>query len=830
MTTRQWQTFVEIDVSICSLTYGTAPCAAAIGVTGTQRCFNTRGSSQDLTHYAETFVTLRFALDTGSQAESGIDYVSDSLVSVDLRPGIVSLGENLGQRPSVTCTFRDHAHSDAGPGFDKYLSTRSYDPFKQGTFWAKFASRHPNLRGKKLRVIQGWVGQALAEMDTRHYIIDSADGPGLDGTFTITAKDPLKSLDGERAMAPPVSPGYLNGAITSSATSATLAPAGIGSSGAYPTPGSINIGGEIVNYTRSGDVLTLTRGQRNTTAAAHAAGDRCQWCLIYAALDPAAIIKDLEVNYGSVDTATIPIADWLTETATYNGQVYTGFIPEPTPVKTLVAELIEQAGLAHWWDEVGEAMRLQVLRAIGTDAQLFDETSVYRGSLKITAQPDKRKSEVWTYFAQVNPVKGIALDNLPGVTALVDSDSEANYGSPLLKVIASRWIPTGGRLIADRLNQIQLGRYLSPPRAVEFQLVISEDTELPVVGGGYRVSAPMIQGGDGARVDLPFTVTGIKVKDGLCTVYGEELNWTELRVDPYNRVLTIDYNNYNLNWRTLHDNAYGTPQAGGTVTLQIASNARVGSTSASTFALDTGTWPSVAFTATRSLANGILTGISNTAAFVIGQAVTGAGIPDDARVTAIVLNTSVTIDKTPTIAGSASLTLWTTILKLVNAGQIIGRGGKGGDGAGGDNNTGGTGGTGGTGLKIQAPIELSGAGKVDGGGGGGGGGGGDYRGFFGPQQNGGGGGGGAGDLGGNGGGIGGSDAKYGSPGTVTAGGSGGKSNFSNFRGGNGGAPGANGSNAVGDFAGTGGSAGKSVDGLSLLKDTAFTGAYRGPQV
>ena len=365
---------------------------------------------------------------------------------------------------------------------------------------------------------------------------------------------------------------------------------------------------------------------------------------------------------------------------------------------------------------------------------------------------------------------------------------------------------------------------------MRFELVISDDLVLPVVGGGYRISVSVTQDLDGSRTNFSFSVTSIKVKDGICSVTGEELNWTDLRPDPFNRIITVDSNDYNVDIRARHDALYGTPQAKGTVTLQIASNARIGSTSTSTYALDTGTWPSVAFTATRSTSNGILTGISNTSAFAVGQAVTGSGIPNDARVTAIVLNTSVTIDKTPTISGSASLTLWTTILKIVNDGQVIGTGGVGGQGKGGDNNTGGTGETGGTALKLQVPIDLSGAGKVDGGGGGGGGGGGDSRGCFGPQQQGGGGGGGVGDYAGGGGSGAGAGGANGGPGSLTAGGVPGNSNFSNFRGGYGGTPGANGENAVGDFAGAAGSAGRSVDGISLLKDTAFTGAYRGPQV
>jgi hypothetical protein len=318
---------------------------------------------------------------------------------------------------------------------------------------------------------------------------------------------------------------------------------------------------------------------------------------------------------------------------------------------------------------------------------------------------------------------------------------------------------------------------------------------------------------------------------GRVIVTGEEVNWTELQAsDPLNRTITVDYNSYNLNIRSMHDALYGAPTPKGTVNFVVASTARIGSTSISLPALETGTWPSQSFTATRSTSNGILTGIADTSAFEVGQAVTGPGIPNDARVLSIVLNTSVTIDKTPTIAGSASLTLWTTIVNVINDGQVIGKGGNGGLGKGGDDNTGGAGEAGGLGFKISAPINLSGAGKIDGGGGGGPGGGGDYAGWLGPQINGGGGGGGAGDVPGNGGAKG-SGAQSGQPGTLDAGGDGGDSNNPGRQdGGDGGDPGQAGSGGTGPFLGAAGAAGKSVDGLALLKDTAFTGAYRGPQV
>lgn len=824
MTVRRWLTLVEIDVSICSLTYGTAPCTASVPTTGAQKCFNSVGSCQDRVNYADSTVTLRFVKDAGYQDEAGIEAIP-SLVSVDMTPGRIAPGEGLGQRPSVAVTFRDHPHSDTGPGFDKYLSTRSYDPYSQGYFWAKFARRHPNLRGKSLRVIQGYVGQALADMETRHFIIDSSNGPTLDGTFTITAKDPLKSLDGERAVAPAISPGYLNAGINSSTTSATLAPSGIGNTD-YPASGYLTLGGkEIVSFTRTNDALTITRAQKGTTAIAHTAGDRVQICLSYTAQDPADIIEDLLTTYGGVDAAYVPIADWQSETAAYNGQVYTGFISEPTSVKTLVAEMIEQAGLALWWADDTETLRLQVLRAISTDAQTFDETQIIAGSLRIDDQPDKRKSQVWTYFAQRTPIDALALDNLPGIAVLEDADAEADYGGVLIKAITSRWIPTGGRLIAERINQLQLGRYVVPPREIEFQIPATSDAALPVLGGGYQLSHPIIQDVDGSRTTLPIYVTRLKTRDGICTVTAEEFNWTDFGADPNDRQIAIDYTTTDVNWRTLHDSLYGTPTSGGTVTLTISSGAVVYSSSTSTPAFQTGTWPSTAFTATRTSGSPTLTSIADTSAFTAGQAVTGTGIPNNSRVVSKTAST-VTLDKNATASGTSSLTLWTTILVLVVTGQIIGKGGKGANGRGGDDNTGYSGAAGGLGLEATAPFDLQGAGSVDGGGGGGGGGGGDYQGWFGPQINGGGGGGGAGF------GAGGSPAsgaQAGEAGTATAGGNGGDSTNSSWHGGDGGAPGTAGNNASGGFAGTGGAAGAATSGIAYVKTTAFTGAFHGTQ-
>lgn len=54
-------TIVEIDQDVCSLTYGCGACTAAIGTTGSRKCYNTRETCQDPVNFTKTSQTLRFS-------------------------------------------------------------------------------------------------------------------------------------------------------------------------------------------------------------------------------------------------------------------------------------------------------------------------------------------------------------------------------------------------------------------------------------------------------------------------------------------------------------------------------------------------------------------------------------------------------------------------------------------------------------------------------------------------------------------------------------------------------------------------------------------------
>lgn len=593
--------YVEIDVDYCSLTYGVAPCSAALGVTGDRKCFNTLKTCQDREDFTNAPVTLRFSKDAGYNPPD-IDVVASSIESVSFSPAIISLGENLGQRATLSVTFKDHRHSDTGPGFDKYWTERGYDPFKQGTFWAKFRARQPFLRGRNIRVIRGELGQTLDQMETRHFILESFEGPGPDGKYTLVAKDALKMADGDRAQAPKLSNGFLVAAITETATTATLSPAGIGNL-EYPASGYATIGGkEVVYFTRSADVLSFPipagslspngRGQLGTVAAKHDAQDRVQLCLRYVAMDPAAIIADLFTNYAGVPPEFIPLASWTNETQAYYRRLLTATIAEPTDVSALASEIIQQAALAIWWDDLAKLLRLQVLRQISTDAALFDRSNTLRGSLGIREQPDKRISQVWTFFGQNDPTKKRDdPDNYRSCAVTVDPQAETDYGTAAIKKIFARWIPQFGRQVALRTNDIQLGRFRDAPR--RFTLgAFRTGGLIPTLGRGYLLQAQILQQDTGAPDTVPIQITRVNPGDAEIEVEAEEMRFISFDEDDLgNRTLIIDANVYNVNLRTAYDQLYPVPVSGDVVTIIVEPGVIVGSINNTLPGIHVGSWP-----------------------------------------------------------------------------------------------------------------------------------------------------------------------------------------------------------------------------------------------
>jgi hypothetical protein len=809
---RERVTLVEIDQPLCTRLYGdglgsptpAAGCTAVLGATELHKCFNGRASCQDTANYAPATLTLRFALPQ-HELTRHYGYVIPSLVSVSTTPGALNLAAMygsagaLGQREVMTLVFQDHRHSDLL--VDKYRLERrtgaaqfgspsdTYDPYTRGTFWGKWLARNPYHAGYALRVYEGFLGDALADMRVRHYIVDRIEGPA-EGEVRVVAKDTLSKLEAKKAVAPAASRGELGANITAVSSSATLSPSGIGEEDYPHRDGSpsemyLAIGDELVKASRVSDTLTLTqRGAFGTTAAAHNDEDLVQWVLVYFAQRAHVIVYDLLVNYAGIDAASIDFDDWEAQAAEIT-ELYTGLIAEPTPVQDLVGELCQQAGFTVWHDPATGMINLRALRASSSIATITDDAWIVEGSLRTKRQDDKRVSQVWVYYGQKNPLEDQDdRRNYYSRVVVIDPDAEGEeqYGTPKVQEIFSRWIPQFGRESAVSTGERILSIFRDPPVEARFSVDAVRDEAL-ALARFVTLETSELQDETGDVEDATqFAVVSLERSEAQVHVVAQEVTFAAVpggsgsENDP--RTIYIENNAYNLNLRTIHDSLYEAPVEGSpslAVTFVVVSGVIIGSTSYD-YAMRTGSWPS------------------------------------------------------------------TTDLYLTNNGRIAGKGGAGGYGGSPAGAPASAGADGGPALLVERRLVIDNTnGQIWGGGGGGGGGGAavDFVDIFGGlyfYYGGGGAGGGAGTNAGAGGAAGtGIDGNgiAGSDGTATAGGSGGNGAYPAGAGGAGGGPGlvgVAGTAGAGNYAngpgGAGGAIGAYLVGNSFVTWTAV-GDVRG---
>jgi hypothetical protein len=438
-------------------------------------------------------------------------------------------------------------------------------------------------------------------MERRHYVLESFNGPNRDGSFVIVAQDVLKFADNDRAQAPRISNGSLLAPIDADDAAATLRPTGIGNA-EYPASGIVAIGGEeICTFTRAGDAVTLTRGQFGTAATNHDAEDRVQLCLNFVAQNPAAIANVLLTQYADVDASYIPLSEWEAECDTHLQRLYTRLIAEPTGVNKLLSELIEQAGLAMWPDEVAQKIRMQVLRGIPTTAFRFDETNTLLGSIQSQEQPSKRITQCWTYYGVRNPLESPdEPNNYRSTFATVATAEESLNGQAVIRKIFATWIPAFGEATAQRVNDIQLGMFATPPRRISFSTMRGSGVPDPQSGGGYRIAWQGNQDEAGAQIAAPVQVVRVNPMADRFDVEAEEMLFKQFDpADLTDRVITINSPINNIHLPSLHNSIFPLVTAddviaGVNLTVIIGSGIIVGSANTGAFAFDVGEasdWP-----------------------------------------------------------------------------------------------------------------------------------------------------------------------------------------------------------------------------------------------
>jgi hypothetical protein len=449
---------VQIDQDFCNLTYGVAPCTAS---NPTNKCFNTYATCQVQELFDRGVKTITFG-----KPESDLPRdmnILPMLTSVTTAPTKINPTNGnsnispLGQRAVATITFLDAPYSDLLT--DPYRSTRSYIPIQNGTFWTKWLVRNPYYQNRPIRIYEGYLGQAIEDMQVRHYLIDTITGPDSNGKVSIVAKDPLKLADKQKSQAPFLTTGELSADIDETQTTITVIKTQLAD---YPVSGTLRIDDEIMTYTGRTNIGTvdnviieftgITRGTDGSTPDVHDLDSNVQLCLRYTDEKVWDVAYDLLTTYAKIPASYIPKDDWDAEGEVWLPQFNVStLITQPTGVANLLYELMEQVLFYIWWDERDQEIKLRAIRPIIGDAPVFtDDANILENSASFSTDPKNRVSQVWVYYNPRNRAENV--DNSSNyqqieLRADLDAESDNQYGESRIRKIYARWIQNNAQAI-----------------------------------------------------------------------------------------------------------------------------------------------------------------------------------------------------------------------------------------------------------------------------------------------------------------------------------------------------------------------------------------------
>jgi len=394
-------------------------------------------------------------------------------------PGKTKPGKSLGQRDSLELTLTDFPDHDRMT--DPYWKYRSYDPESQGTYFGKLLARNPYYQSRDITFYDGFLsssGFSEDDFQAHGFVVEEIGQPDANDNVRLLSKDLLKKTSYDRAICPIKTTGRLLSAITSGATSATLTPTGIGDQ-EYAASGSLAIDDEVVDFTRSGDTLTLTRAQEGTVAASHNADADVQQCKVWSAINVVDIIYDLLTNYAGIDSQYIDYAGaWTTEMNDYLSTYdFSAVLVAPEGVDKILNQLVTECGLLLAWDDKAQTVVLQSVRSTSSYTE-FTDADFIEGTLKIKPESKDRISAIWYFYGVKNPFELGSPENYNSARIQVDVNAESNneYGEARPEKIYARFVNSAS--IALEVSSRKLTRYRNNPELIEGELDLSNDVSI----------------------------------------------------------------------------------------------------------------------------------------------------------------------------------------------------------------------------------------------------------------------------------------------------------------------------------------------------------------
>jgi hypothetical protein len=549
---------VELYLDRCTRSYGVAPCTAAIGTTGTQKCFNTASTCQDRANYLTATKAYRFATNhiPGIQ-QPGDGPTFPTLLSLSTAPTVLTPGKGLGVRSSLSVNIADHPWTDAG--IDPYVGTRGYDADAKGSFWGKFLKRNKFYENRRIDVLTGFLNEDgtydAANFKRRTYIITKISGPGPKGAVTIEAKDPLRLADGEKAKWPKASLAKLTSDINSSVTSVAITDPELSITDWWNLGQRyIRCEDEIMRATAISGIstttptLTVDRGSMPAwydfslnVAYAHDADASLQPCHLFDDAPVYDIVYFLLNSVAGIDSAYLPLATWTSNIEDEGFQYlrFNALLVEPVDVKKLLTEISELTVLI-WWDERESVVQLKGLRfqtLIGD--QINDRNSIIGDSIGVTEDTAALMTQNWLYFDINWPLANMDLlrsYRVVDVRANLDKESPDEYARAAIRQTKTRWLNRADAGVAVEVGFTMLKQYQDVRKAVTWMMDPKDDAWWVGDTVGLATKYVQDQYGDPEPKNLLITQVSEKFSNG-----GLKLEYVGMELYNFLRVGVISH-------------------------------------------------------------------------------------------------------------------------------------------------------------------------------------------------------------------------------------------------------------------------------------------------
>lgn len=462
-------------------------------------------------------IIVDLELDTGTERFSTISgpvgmNVLPIISSVSLTPTRLRPGKGLGDLATISISIEDFKYGPAGHYISKLVASNPYYNERVMRVWVGYYS--PN-------------GFSMDDFSERLYFIDEINGPDGNGKWTITGKGALKSLYDSGSMVPPVTKGVTTATIGASYTG----PLDITDVSGFESSGIVWLADECARYSGvSGTSITLTdRGIYGTAAVLHDPGTAARMGVDLGGMNVVDAIDKIVTEYGRVDPAYIPSADWALERDDFLPlYILSGPLRDPQKVADVVNKLATMASLNIWWDEIGQQVRLNAYGSqIISDFTITDKKILSNASgTSVRRDLKDRLTQVWYSNGKIDHSKDSKSTNFRDVyvAANLILEGPAFYGSPAVLEIKGDFITSSA--VAAAVSGRMLGRRKHGRTTISFSMD-AKDAAISTGDIGFFISDLIQQGKDdpspGSPKRLQVIITSVSEEDGHSYKYEAEV-------------------------------------------------------------------------------------------------------------------------------------------------------------------------------------------------------------------------------------------------------------------------------------------------------------------